>query len=129
MITPASAGLSSSQDPASCGGWHALHADALRAQQAEPCACLQEEYALFTKAAQLWLTTSTLVFAAAELGRTSRARHGLYMAISQALVDAGAQYTLPPYERMKDSLMHAQPPYGEGQAFMPTFMTKSALKL
>ena len=44
-------------------------------------------------------------------------------------MEAGARYTLPPYERMQESMMHAQRPYGEGQAFMPTFMTKSALKL
>ena len=67
--------------------------------------------------------------AAAELGRTSRARHGLFLAISRALVEAGAQYTLPPYERLTGDPMHAQRPYGEGQSYLPPFMTKAALKL
>lgn len=44
-------------------------------------------------------------------------------------MEAGARYTLPPYERMSEELMRVQRPYGEGQAFMPSFMTKSALKL
>ena len=67
--------------------------------------------------------------AAAELGRTSRARHGLFLAISKALVEAGARYTLPPYEVLPGNVMHGQRPYGEGQPYMPPFMTKSALKL
>lgn len=67
--------------------------------------------------------------AAAELGRTSRARHGLFLAISRALVEAGAQYTLPPCERLTGDPMHAQRPYGEGQSYLPPFMTKAALKL
>ena len=34
---------------------------------------------------------------AADLGRTSRARHGLYMAVGKALMEAGVGYTLPPF--------------------------------
>lgn len=34
---------------------------------------------------------------AADLGRTSRARHGLYMAVGAALAAAGVGYTLPPF--------------------------------
>ena len=44
-------------------------------------------------------------------------------------MDAGARYTLPPYEILAGTPMHAQRPYGEGQPYMPPFMTKSALKL
>ena len=74
-------------------------------------------------------TENEVCIAAAELGRTSKARHGLFLAISKALVEAGARYTLPPYEMMHENLMHAQRPYGEGQAYMPPFMTKTALRL
>ena len=73
--------------------------------------------------------SSGVCAAAAELGRTSRARHGLFLAISRALVEAGAQYTLPPYECLTGDPMHAQRPYGEGQSYLPPFMTKAALKL
>lgn len=67
--------------------------------------------------------------AGVELGRMSRARHGLYLAISRALVDARARYTLPPYEDMGQALLHPQRPRGEGQPFMPPFLQKGALAL
>ncbi|KAK9823582.1 hypothetical protein WJX72_003976 [[Myrmecia] bisecta] len=68
-----------------------------------------------------------------ELGRMSRARHALYMVVSKALVAANVAYTLPPYPDMAFHSSAHRPgperPLGEGQAFMPPFMQKSALKL
>ena len=80
----------------------------------------------------------------------SRARHGLYMVITRAMLDAGVTYTLPPYQGMasrgaelpqlqqqlsapaaKAGAPQQQPPRpaGEGQAFMPPFMQRGALHL
>ena len=60
----------------------------------------------------------------AELGRLSRARHALYMAVTAALVAAKARYTLPPYEDMQQVLLSAARTRGEGQPFMPPFLQR-----
>lgn len=59
----------------------------------------------------------------------SKGRHGLYMVITKVLMETGVQYTLPPYENMTEALLHPMRPRGEGQAFMPPFLQKGALKL
>ena len=80
----------------------------------------------------------------------SRARHGLYMVITRAMLDANVAYTLPPYQGMSHrgpelaqlqqqlsapaaeaGAAAQQPPRpaGEGQAFMPAFLQKGALHL
>ncbi|EIE26550.1 hypothetical protein COCSUDRAFT_39616 [Coccomyxa subellipsoidea C-169] len=61
-----------------------------------------------------------------ELRRMSLGRHGLYMVITKALLEAGVRYTLPPYENMTAALLR---PQGEGQAYMPSFLQRGALRL
>lgn len=51
------------------------------------------------------------------------------MTISRALVEAGARYSLPPYEGMTENVLNLLRPQGEGQPFTPAFMQKHALKL
>lgn len=71
-----------------------------------------------------------LPFAGVDLARMSRARHALYMVISQTLVQANARYHLPSYENMEVHMMsHALRPPGEGSSFMPSYLRKGGLKL
>ncbi len=56
----------------------------------------------------------------------SLGRHGLYMVITKALLEAGVRYTLPPYENMTAALLR---PQGEGEAYMPSFLQRGALRL
>lgn len=66
----------------------------------------------------------------------SKARHALYMVVCASLGRQGVTYTLPPYKGM-DQLggllqghsSYLERPRGEGQGFVPPFLSKSALKL
>lgn len=61
----------------------------------------------------------------------SRARHGLYLCITKAMLEADVRYTLPPYQGMAAADARPQPlrPAGEAQGFMPPFLQKGALHL
>jgi hypothetical protein len=72
------------------------------------------------------------VLSGMELGRMSRARHGLYLVITKAMLEAGVRYTLPPYQGMAaaaDAPPQALRPPGEAQGFLPPFLQKGALHL
>ena len=64
-----------------------------------------------------------------ELRHMSMGRHGLYMAITKALTEAGVRYTLPAYENMTAAMLNPMRPHGEGQVYLPPFLQKGALKL
>ncbi|CAL8466858.1 g6394 [Coccomyxa elongata] len=64
-----------------------------------------------------------------ELRRMSMGRHGLYLAITKALIEAGVRYTLPPYDNMSAAMLNPMRPHGEGQIYLPPFLQKGALKL
>lgn len=65
----------------------------------------------------------------AELGRLSRARHEVYMVISETLTRMRVTYTFPAYAGMESLLALAARPLGEGAPFSPAFMQKRALHL
>lgn len=69
-------------------------------------------------------------FAGTDLLRLARARHRLYLTVSQALTESGAKYHLPPYEGMDTFMLGlGLRPAGEGSTFMPPHLRKGALKL
>lgn len=73
---------------------------------------------------------SNRICAGTDLLRLAKARHRLYLTVSQTLVEANAHYHLPPYEGMETFMMNlGLRPAGEGSKFMPAFLQKPALKV
>eukprot|EP00884_Botryococcus_braunii_P005990 jgi/Botrbrau1/15392/Bobra.43_2s0020.1 len=65
----------------------------------------------------------------AELGRLARARHEVYMVVTETLTKMRVTYTFPAYAGMDTLLAMAARPMGEGATFAPSFMSKRALHL